>query len=307
MYFFIGSEFSDRGPQKSSSQKHTAISESGESLTTINSPPTRVSPFRIPRTQSAFHRHARRTAFPRDIGVISDYGFRRAIRYEEMFLGHYSVAFAARTERDKIPLWVLFVAVQLLDLLWAPFVFLGHEKVRIVLGITATRPLDLYYMPYTHSLIGALVWSALAAFVYKLVRGAKASSRAALIVALAVFSHWILDLIVHRPDLPIYDDTLKVGFGLLDYKGVEFAMEIALLVIGIALYLKFRCRADPGSDPDHVWGSAAFVQSYRRNHHALCRDCLCVGETKANPLLIGKMESGLNSESFREQGIFKAW
>jgi hypothetical protein len=155
-----------------------------------------------------------------------------------MFVGHYSVAFAARTERNKIPLWLLFVAVQLLDFLWAPFVFLGFKKVRIALGITATSPLDLYYMPYTHSLIGALVWSALAAFVYKLVRGAKASSSAALIIALAVFSHWILDLIVHRPDLPIYDDTLKVGFGLLNYKGAEFATEIALLVLGIALYLK---------------------------------------------------------------------
>jgi len=155
-----------------------------------------------------------------------------------MFVGHYSVAFAVRTERNKIPLWVLFVAVQLLDFLWAPFVFLGLEKVRIALGITAASPLDLYYMPYTHSLIGALVWSALAAFVYKLVRGTKASNSAALIVALAVFSHWILDLIVHRPDLPIYDDTLKVGFGLLNYKSAEFAIEIALLVIGIALYLK---------------------------------------------------------------------
>jgi len=155
-----------------------------------------------------------------------------------MFVGHYSVAFEARTETNKIPLWVLFVAVQLLDFLWAPFVFLGLEKVRIALGIAAASPIDLYYMPYTHSLIGALVWSALAAFVYKLVRGAKASSSAALIIALAVFSHWILDLIVHRPDLPIYDDTLKVGFGLLNYKGAEFATEIALLVIGIALYLK---------------------------------------------------------------------
>lgn len=155
-----------------------------------------------------------------------------------MFVGHYSVAFAARTERNKIPLWVLFVAVQLLDFLWVPFGFFGLEKVRIALGITAASRLDLYYMPCTHSLIGALVWSALAAFVYKLVRGAKASSSAALIIALAVFSHWILDLIVHRPDLPIYDDTLKVGFGLLNYKGAEFAMEVALLVIGIALYLK---------------------------------------------------------------------
>ena len=128
--------------------------------------------------------------------------------------------------------------MQLLDVFWSIFGLLGVEKVRIVPGFTATNPLDLYYMPYTHSLIGALVWSALAALVYKLVRGAKASSSAALIVALAVFSHWILDLIVHRPDLPIYDDTLKVGLGLLNYRGAEFAMEIALLVIGIALYLK---------------------------------------------------------------------
>src|SRR6059036_293343 len=99
-----------------------------------------------------------------------------------MFVGHYGVAFAVKTERNKIPLWVLFVAVQLLDFLWAPFVLLGIEKVRFVPRITATNALDLYYMPYTHSLIGALVWSALAALVYKLARGAKASSSAALIV-----------------------------------------------------------------------------------------------------------------------------
>lgn len=155
-----------------------------------------------------------------------------------MFVGHYSVAFAARTERNKIPLWVLFVAVQLLDFLWAPFVLLGIEKVRIVPGITATSPLDLYYMPYTHSFIGALIWSGAAFFIYKLVQGTRASNSAALIVGLAVFSHWVLDLIVHRPDLAVYDDTLKVGFGLWNHKGVEFAVEIGILAIGIVLYLK---------------------------------------------------------------------
>src|SRR6059036_3887246 len=98
-----------------------------------------------------------------------------------MFVGHYSVAFAATSERNKIPLWILFVAVQLLDFLWAPFVLLGIEKVRIVPGITATSPLDLYYMPYTHSLIGALVWSTAAFFVYKLFAGQRASNAAALI------------------------------------------------------------------------------------------------------------------------------
>ncbi len=82
-----------------------------------------------------------------------------------MFVGHYGVAFAVRSERNQIPLWVLFVAVQLLDFLWAPFVLLGIEKVRMVPGITATNSLDLYYMPYTHSLVGTLIWSG-AAFPY---------------------------------------------------------------------------------------------------------------------------------------------
>src|SRR5258707_15579083 len=142
-----------------------------------------------------------------------------------MFVGHYSVAFAVGSERNKIPLWGLFVAVQLLDFLWAPLVLLGIEKERIVPGITPASPLDLYYMPYTHSLIGALTWSALAFMTYKVVRGANASPKAALLVGLAVFSHWMLDLLVHRPDLAIYDDTLKIGFGLWNYKGPEFVLE----------------------------------------------------------------------------------
>jgi hypothetical protein len=94
-----------------------------------------------------------------------------------MFVGHYSVAFAVKTPRNKIPLWVLFVAVQLLDFLWAPFVLLGIEKVRFVPGITATNALDLYYMPYTHSLIGALFWSAVAFAIYKIGWPSTQSSR----------------------------------------------------------------------------------------------------------------------------------
>src|SRR5437867_11654486 len=86
-----------------------------------------------------------------------------------MFVGHYGVAFAVKTERNKIPLWVLFVAVQLLDFLWAPFVLLGIEKVRFAPGINATIALDLYYMPYTHSLIGALFCSAIAFVFYNIV------------------------------------------------------------------------------------------------------------------------------------------
>src|SRR5207249_7984922 len=155
-----------------------------------------------------------------------------------MFVGHYGVAFAVKTERNKIPLWVLFVAVQLLDFLWAPFVLLGIEKVRFVPGITATNALDRYCMPYTHSLIGALFWSAVGFAIYKIGWRNITSNRAALLVGFAVFSHWLLDLIVHRPDLAIYDDTLKVGFGLWNHTGIEFVLEIGILLFGAVVYLK---------------------------------------------------------------------
>jgi hypothetical protein len=155
-----------------------------------------------------------------------------------MFVGHYGVAFAVKTPRNKIPLWVLFVAVQLLDFLWAAFVLLGIEKVRFVPGITATNALDLYYMPYTHSLIGALFWSAVAFAFYKIGWRNIASNSAALLVGFAVFSHWLLDLIVHRPDLSIYDDMMKIGFGLWNYRGIEFVLEIGILLFGAVLYLK---------------------------------------------------------------------
>ena len=85
----------------------------------------------------------------------------------EMFVGHYSVAFAARSDENRIPLWVLFVAVQFLDYLWATLVLLGIEKLRVIKGFTAGSMLDSYYHPYSHSLVTALVWSALAALVYK--------------------------------------------------------------------------------------------------------------------------------------------
>ncbi|PYL72520.1 MAG: hypothetical protein DMF22_03995 [Verrucomicrobia bacterium] len=215
-----------------------------------------------------------------------------------MFVGHYGVAFAVRSERNQIPLWVLFVAVQLLDFLWAPFVLLGIERVRMVPGITATNSLDLYYMPYTHSLIGALVWSALAFLVYKVASRTKVG--AALIVALAVFSHWILDLIVHRPDLAIYDDTLKVGFGLWNYRGIEFVLEIGILLcdprrryshlsqkkrFGRAKgrHRRFQRRIDSDSGVELLcWPAACFGSNIRNNGSNLlyisCQHCIFARE-----------------------------
>jgi hypothetical protein len=157
-----------------------------------------------------------------------------------MFVGHYSVAFAARTEQNKIPLWVLFVAVQFLDYIWATLVLLGIEKLRVIKGFTAGSMLDSYFHPYSHSLIAAVLWSGVAGLCYKLLcrwLGYGYTKSAALVLGVAVFSHWILDLIAHPHDLPIYDNAAKVGFGLWNYRDPEFGLEIALLALGIALYL----------------------------------------------------------------------
>jgi len=154
-----------------------------------------------------------------------------------MFVGHYSIAFAVKSEKNRIPLWVLFIAVQFLDYIWATLVLLGIEKLRVIKGFTAGSMLDSYFHPYSHSLPTALIWSAIAAVVYKAIWRAKASNSAALIVGAAVFSHWILDFIAHPRDLPLYDNTLKVGLGMWNHRDPEFALEIALLAGGIVLYL----------------------------------------------------------------------
>lgn len=158
-----------------------------------------------------------------------------------MFVGHYGVSFAAKKLAPSVPLWVLFIAVQLLDVAWAPFVLLGIKKVRIVAGITASNPLDLYYMPYTHSLIAALLWSAAAFLAYGLVVSAKPRA-ATVVLSGAVFSHWVLDLLVHRPDLPLYDDTAKVGLGLWNLPALAYGLEVLLLFGGMWLYFQTAAR-----------------------------------------------------------------
>jgi hypothetical protein len=154
-----------------------------------------------------------------------------------MFVGHYGVSFAAKRGDPSIPLWMLFIAVQLLDVVWAPLVLLGIEKVRIVPGITASNPLDLYYMPYTHSLLAAILWSIGAFLLYRLA-APTARTLAALLVGLSVFSHWVLDFLVHRPDLPLYDNTAKVGLGLWNRPALAFGLEAALLFGGLLLYVR---------------------------------------------------------------------
>lgn len=155
-----------------------------------------------------------------------------------MFVGHYAVSYAGKSLAKTVPLWHLFIAVQFLDILWGLFVLLGIEHVRIVPGITAASPLDLYHIPYTHSLVGALLWSAACGAAYHAWRGRKAGPRAGVIVGAAVFSHWVLDLLVHRPDLPLVGDRFKMGLGLWNFPTAALALESAVLLGGLFLYLR---------------------------------------------------------------------
>jgi hypothetical protein len=165
-----------------------------------------------------------------------------------MFVGHYSAAFAGKAWELRIPLWVLFVATQLVDFLWSIFVLAGIEKVRIVPGLMEASALDLYYMPFTHSLGGALLWSVAGGVVLNFAVRAR-SLATAVIIGLAVFSHWIEDLIVHRPDLPLLGDgSPKLGLGLWNYFWPELALELILLAVTIHWWLRMERAAEAISE-----------------------------------------------------------
>lgn len=154
-----------------------------------------------------------------------------------MFVGHYGPAFAGKAVAASVPLWVLFLAVQLVDVFWGVFIANGIEHVRIVPGFTEANALDLYDMPITHSLPGALAWSAAAGLVYAI--WARRQKRlGGLVVGLAVFSHWLLDLLVHVPDLELWPGGPKAGLGLWNNYPVALAVEAAVLLAGFLLYMR---------------------------------------------------------------------
>jgi membrane-bound metal-dependent hydrolase YbcI (DUF457 family) len=171
-----------------------------------------------------------------------------------MFVGHYAASLALKTFEKRVSLGVLFLAVQFVDILFFPFVLLGIERMNIVENFTQSTHFELVYMPYTHSLLGSLFWAGAA---YALFRWIIVKNKSvAVVVALAVFSHWLLDLVVHTPDLPLWSDaSLKLGFGIWNNAIATYALEAALLLSALWLYL----RATTSTTQLGKYGMSIFV------------------------------------------------
>ena len=153
-----------------------------------------------------------------------------------MFLGHFALAFGAKRLAPAVSLGTLFLACQFADLLWPTLVALGLERVEIDPGNTLVTPLNFVSYPYSHSLLMLVVWSALFALVYRITRGNQVAAMTT--IAALVFSHYVLDVITHRPDLPITvgGDT-KIGLGLWNHPGATLAVESTLFLICTAIYV----------------------------------------------------------------------
>jgi hypothetical protein len=160
-----------------------------------------------------------------------------------MFLGHFAVGLGAKRAAPSVSLGSLFAACQLADLLWPTLVLLGIERFEIRPGVTAVTPLDFVSYPYSHSLVALTMWGVLFGASYALINRSGVS--AAITLAVVVVSHWALDVLVHRPDMPVtISGSTRLGLGLWNSVPGTLVAELSLFVAGVALYSKQTAARD---------------------------------------------------------------
>ena len=168
-----------------------------------------------------------------------------------MFIGHFGLGFGAKRALPAVSLGMLFLAVQLADLLWPTLVLLGVEEFRVLPGATKVTPLDFVHYPYSHSLLTMVGWGALLGIGYVLLRRARVSTGVTL--ALLVVSHWVLDVVTHRPDMPLTPwGSERLGLGLWNSRPGTLVVELILFLGGIALYAR-------ATEPRDRTGRLAFL------------------------------------------------
>ena len=151
-----------------------------------------------------------------------------------MFLGHFAIALTTKKAAPKTSLGTLVLAAQFADLLWPVLLLLGIERVRIVPGLLAASPFDFTWYPISHSLVAQLGWGALLGIAYFILRR---DGRSAVLVGALVPTHWVLDFIAHRPDMPLYPGGATYGLGMWNSLPLTIFVEYALFAAGIAIYL----------------------------------------------------------------------
>jgi hypothetical protein len=154
-----------------------------------------------------------------------------------VFIGHWAPALLAAARPDAPGLGKLFVAAQLVDWAFFGFLLLGVEHMRITPGISVMNPMDLYHMPYTHSLLGSAVFAGLFGGAIWL---ASKNKTAALLGGAVVLSHWFLDLLVHVPDLTLAGSPPKLGLGLWNHPAIEMPLELVITLGALWLYARAR-------------------------------------------------------------------
>jgi len=173
-----------------------------------------------------------------------------------MFIGHFGLGFGLKRAAPTVSLGTLFMAVEFVDLLWPTLLLLGAEHVEIAPGITAVTPLDFVDYPISHSLLMMVVWGLLFGGFYWAI---KRSRIGAVVCGLAVVSHWFLDWLMHRPDLPLYPgDSPVFGLGLWNSLSATMFLEFAFFAAGLALYLQ-ATRPIGRKGTIGIWSLASFL------------------------------------------------
>jgi hypothetical protein len=160
-----------------------------------------------------------------------------------MFLGHFGLGFATKKATPEVSLGTLFLACQFADLLWPTLLLLRIERVEIEPGATKMTPLDFVSYPYSHSLLMLCIWGVAFGVIYAAIR--RSRLRAAVALALLVVSHWVLDVVMHRPDMPLtVSGSMKLGLGLWSSVGGTLAAELIVFLVGIVLYARSTVARD---------------------------------------------------------------
>jgi len=150
-----------------------------------------------------------------------------------LFIGHFAVGLAAKRAVPRVSLAALFAGAQLADIIWPVLVAFGVERVRIDPGNTAFTPLDFVSYPYSHSLVLLAVWGVVFGWIVTVATGVR---RAFGVIVALVLSHWVLDWVTHRPDMPLYPGSAKYGLGLWRSVPGTLVMEVVMFLAGLAIY-----------------------------------------------------------------------